>query len=130
MSGAEDATRILQRFLLGRGIPNDFSSLNSSIITWTSINKRLMLEREQELKERGQLIADEWLSVDALLGRMKNLVHISVRITESLTRNDLAPYLEPDEEEETTTEPDPTAGEINLTSGATRWIIRPRWVPR
>lgn len=125
LSGAEDATRILQRFLLGRGLPNDFSSLNSSIITWISINERLMLEREQELKERGQPIADEWTSVGILLGRMKNLTDISVRITASLTRTDLPVGLEPEEGEEATTDPESPAGGIGLTSGAARWIIRP-----
>ena len=124
LSGAEDATRILQRFLLGRGLPNDFSSLNSSIITWSSINKCLVLERKQELKERGQLITDEWSSVDALLGRMKNLADLSVRITTSLTRTDLPADFEPEEGEEETTDPDPPVGEIGSTFGAARWIIR------
>ena len=81
-----------------------------------------MLEREQELKERGQLITDEWSSVDALLGRMKNLARLSAHIAASLTRTDL---FGPEEGEETVTDPDPPAGEINLTSGAARWIIRP-----
>lgn len=125
LSGAEDATRILQRFLLGRGLPSDFSSLNSSIITWTSIHKRLMLEREQELNERGQLIADEWSCVDTLLGRMKNLADISIRITASLTRTDQPPDIEPEEGEEATVDPEPPAGENSLTSGFARWTIRP-----
>lgn len=128
LSGAEDATRTLQRFLFGRGIPSDFSSLNSSIITWASINKRLMLERELELKERGRLIADEWSSIDTLLGRMKNLADISVRIAASLTRTDLPADLEPEEGGEETTDPDPPTGEISLTSGAARWIIRTKRV--
>ena len=134
LSGAEDATRILQRFLLGRGLPSDFSSLNSSIITWTSITRRLALEREQELKERGQLGASEWLCIDTLLGRMKDLSELSVRITASLTRTDLSGDLEPEPEteegEEATPDPDSSAAEINLTSGAAKWMIRPEWVLR
>lgn len=127
LSGAEDATRILQRFLLGRGLPSDFSSLNSSIITWISINRRLTLERKQELKERGQLNIDEWSCIDTLLGRMKDLSDLSVRITASLTRTDLSIDLEPEPEEgeEATPEPDSPAAEINLTSGAAKWVIRP-----
>ncbi|KAF9650663.1 hypothetical protein BDM02DRAFT_3154693 [Thelephora ganbajun] len=127
LSGAEDATRILQRFLLGRGLPSDFSSLNSSIITWISINKRLTMEHEQELKERGQLDANEWSCVDTLLGRMKNLTELSVRITASLTRTDLStdPEPEPEVGEEVTSDLDsPTAG-TNLSSGAAKWTIRP-----
>lgn len=132
LSGAEDATRILQRFLLGRGLPSDFSSLNSSIITWISINRRFNLEREQELKERGQLKVDEWSCVDTLLGRMKNLAELSVRITASLTRTDLSADLEPgppetEEGEEATLDLDSPAAEINLTSGAAKWMIRPEW---
>lgn len=127
LSGAEDATRILQRFLLGRGLPSDFSSLNSSIITWISINRRLTLERKQELKERGQLDIDEWSCIDTLLGRMKDLSDLSVRIIASLTRTDLSVDLEPEPEEggEATPEPDSPAAEINLISGAAKWIIRP-----
>lgn len=133
LSGAEDATRVLQRFLFCRGLPSDFSSLNSSIITWISINKRLTLEREQELKERGQLNIDEWTCIDTLLGRMKNLAELSVRITASLTRADLSADLEPEpeteEEEEVTPDPNSPAVEINLASGVAKWIIRPEWVP-
>lgn len=132
LSGAEDATRILQRFLLGRGLPSDFSSLNSSIITWISINQRLTLEREQELKERGQLKADEWSCVDTLLGRMKNLTELSMRITASLTRTDLSADLGPEPEteegEEMIPDPDSPTVEINPVSGAAKWMIRPEWV--
>jgi len=134
LSGAEDATRVLQRFLLGRGLPSDFSSLNSSIITWISISRRLALEREQELKERGQLDVDEWSCVDTLLGRMKDLSELSVRITASLTRTDLSVDLEPEPEteegREATPNPDSRAAELNLTSGAAKWMIRPESVPR
>lgn len=125
LSGADDATRILQRFLLGRGHPSDFSSFNSSIITWTSINKRLALEREQELKERGQLVSDEWTSVDMLLGRMKNLADLSLHITASLTRTDLSADLEPEEGEEVTVNPDSPTGGMNMAYGTARWIIWP-----
>ena len=132
LSGAEDATRVLQRFLLGRGLPSDFSSLNSSIIAWISINKRLSLEREQELKERGQLNVDEWSCVDTLLGRMKDLTALSAHIAASLTRTDLSadtePETEPEEGEGATHDPDLLTTEINLTSGAVKWTIRPEWV--
>lgn len=132
LSGAEDTTRTLQRFLLGRGLPSDFSSLNSSIITWISINKRLSLEREQELKERGQLKADEWLCIDTLLGRAKNLAGLSTRIAASLTRTDSSADLEPEPEteegKETTPDPDPPTVEMNPISGAVKWVIRPEWV--
>ena len=127
LTGAEDATRTLQRFLLGRGVPGDFSSLNSSIITWASINKRLAFEREHELKERGQLIADEWSSIDTLLGRMKNLADLSLRVTASLTRTGLSEDLENEAEHEEGEEaaPDSPSGEISLTSGTAKWTIRP-----
>jgi len=132
LSGAEDATRVLQRFLLGRGLPSDLSSLNSSIIAWISIGRRLALECEQELKERSQLNVDEWSCVDTLLGRMKDLTELSVRITASLTRADLSaePEPEPEEVEGVTPDPDSLAAEINLTSGAAKWTIRPELVLR
>jgi DNA mismatch repair ATPase MutS len=123
LSGAEDATRTLQRFLLSRGLPGDFSSLNSSIVTWSSISKRLIFEHEQELKERGQLITGEWASVDMLLGRMKDLAELSVRLSASLTRTDSA---DPEPaEEEVTPDLDSPVNEVNLGSGAVKWDIRP-----
>ena len=93
------------------------------MVTWTSINKRLIFEREQELKERGQLIAGEWASVDALLRRMKDLTELSVRVSASLTRTDFADP-EPGEEEAT---PDLNlpVDEVNLASGVVKWVIRP-----
>ena len=130
LSGAEDATRALQRFLLGRGLPSDLSSLNSSITAWISINRRFALEREQELRERGQLNVNEWSCVDTLLGRMKDLAELSVRITTSLTRTDLSaePEPEPEEGEGAAPDPDSLATEVNLTPGAAKWTIRPEWV--
>jgi len=134
LSGAEDATRVLQRFLLGRGLPSDLSSLNSSIIAWISISRRLTTEREQELRERGQLNVNEWSCVDTLLGRMKDLTALSVRITASLTRANLSaepePESEPEEGEGVTPDSGSLAAEINLTSGGAKWTIRPEWVLR
>lgn len=93
------------------------------MVTWTSINKRLIFEREQELKERGQLIAGEWASVDALLRRMKDLTELSVRVSASLTRTDFADP-EPGEEEVTPDLNSPV-DEVNLASGVVKWVIRP-----
>jgi len=101
-------------------------------MTWISIRKCLTLEREQELKERGQLEVDGWSSVDTLLGRMKNLAELSVRIAASLSRTDLSadsePELETEEGEEATPNPDSPAVEISITYGAAKWMIRPEWV--
>ena len=132
LSGAEDATRVLQRFLLGRGLPSDLSSLNSSIIAWISISRRFTLEREQELRERGELNVDEWSCVDTLLGRMKDLTELSVHISASLTRADLSAEHEPEpgEVEGVTSDPDSPTAEINSTSGVAKWTIRPEWVLR
>ena len=92
------------------------------------------MEREQELKERRQLNINEWSCVDMLLGRMKNLTQLSVRITASLTRSgssaDLEPEPETEEGEEVTPDPDSLTAEINLTSGTAKWTIRPEWVLR
>lgn len=87
------------------------------------------MEREQELKERGQLSVDEWSCIDTLLGRMKDLTELSVRITASLTRTNSSADLEPELEEGEEATPDSDSpAEIYLTSGAAKWIIRPEWV--
>jgi DNA mismatch repair ATPase MutS len=76
----EDTTRIVQRFLLGRGDPGDLVSVSKTINVWSAIHKRLELEKQMENSERGFLLSEDWSSVDALLCRMEDLQDLESRI--------------------------------------------------
>lgn len=72
----EDTTRIVQRFLLGRGQPSDLAAIKNTIQTWAGIKGRVALERNMEVRERGVIDEDEWSSIDALMHGMHNLDHL------------------------------------------------------
>ncbi|KAG1757360.1 muts domain V-domain-containing protein [Suillus lakei] len=80
----EDTTRIVQRFLLGRGDPGDLVSISKTINVWSAIRKRLELEKQMESSERGFLLSEDWSSVDALLCRMADLQDLESRINLAL----------------------------------------------
>jgi DNA mismatch repair ATPase MutS len=88
LSNVEDATRILQKFLLGRGDAGDLSAINQTIAIWSSIQKRIDLERFMEIQERGKINQEEWTSLESLMTRMNNLTNLSQRISASITRGD------------------------------------------
>ncbi|KZT74786.1 hypothetical protein DAEQUDRAFT_742256 [Daedalea quercina L-15889] len=72
----EDTTRIVQRLLLGRGQSSDLAALCSTIRTWTSIRRRVELEKAMEAQERGVVDEEEWSSIDALMHGMHDLDHL------------------------------------------------------
>jgi DNA mismatch repair ATPase MutS len=55
LAKTEDATRIAQKLLLGRGHLADLSAINSTISVWASIQRRVEVEKDMETKERGDL---------------------------------------------------------------------------
>lgn len=84
LEDVEDTTRIVQRFLLGRGDPGDLVSISRTIKIWSAIRRRLNLEKKMESSERGFLLSEEWLSVDALVYRMADLEALESRINLAL----------------------------------------------
>ncbi|KDQ63842.1 hypothetical protein JAAARDRAFT_393061 [Jaapia argillacea MUCL 33604] len=84
LTSLEDATRIVQRFLLGRGDIADLSTIPATISSWSSIKSRIQQEKAMELQERGRIQPDEWESIDALMGRLTSLADLSQRIATSL----------------------------------------------
>ena len=76
----EDATRIVQKFLLGRGDASDLSAMSACISIWAAIRSRIELEKVMEGKERDGLVAEEWGSLDALLSRMNDFSALQSRI--------------------------------------------------
>ncbi|KAF7306692.1 DNA mismatch repair protein [Mycena indigotica] len=88
LASVEDASRIVQKFLLGKGDATDLHAVRSTIVTWMTIKARILQERQQEELETGQtqrgFQADEWNSLDALIGRMAKLHELSDHIGRAL----------------------------------------------
>ena len=81
----EDTARIVQKFLSGRGAPDDLADLRDAIDLWEELRKRMVLERDMEIIERGTL-GHDWGNVDALLNKMKPMNALCERITTAVDR--------------------------------------------
>ncbi|KAJ7786042.1 muts domain V-domain-containing protein [Mycena metata] len=92
IASAEDAGRIVQRFLLGRGDAGDLHAVNSTIHVWAALKARILQERQQEALEAAERqVAFEdaqWASLDALMARMSDLQELSHRIGAALKQRD------------------------------------------
>ncbi|KAF7319967.1 DNA mismatch repair protein [Mycena kentingensis (nom. inval.)] len=85
LAGTEDAGRIVQRFLLGRGDANDLHAVNSTIDIWASIKHRIAQERQQEeLELADDFQPEQWASLDALMARMADLSELANHIGRAL----------------------------------------------
>ncbi|CCA70177.1 probable MSH1-DNA mismatch repair protein, mitochondrial [Serendipita indica DSM 11827] len=82
----EDTARIVQKFLAGRGAPDDLRNLATAIKLWEELRERLTLERKMEMQEQNVLIG--WETVDALVSRMASLRELSQRILTAVLINE------------------------------------------
>jgi hypothetical protein len=132
----EDASRIVQKFILGRGDAGDLSAIHSTILVWALIKRRVELEKKMEKRERGVIVEDEWASLDILMSRMSDLHELGNKISMALRHKvDMA-------EDETTTsdvasensyrtanEDDqaglPTKSKQPFVYGHSNWTIKP-----
>ncbi|OCH96567.1 hypothetical protein OBBRIDRAFT_840969 [Obba rivulosa] len=133
---AEDATRIAQRFLLGRGGVSDLSAISNTIDIWTAISKRIELEKNMELKERGEIRAEEWASLDALMLRIGDLRDLSDRIRKavvhqgSVVQNAVQDAEDAEDEQQTgeaETTPTLPSRDLRMNISANDWTIRPEY---
>ena len=87
----EDVTRIVQKFLLGRGDLDDLAAVHKTIKLWSSIRDRVRLEKAMEERERSLIEGVEWAGLESILLRMFPLENLADKINKSLTkRNDSA----------------------------------------
>ncbi|KAF9229518.1 hypothetical protein BS17DRAFT_825381 [Gyrodon lividus] len=126
LQDSEDASRIVQRFLLGRGEPKDILAINRTIQVRTSIQERIELERKMENSKRGSIRDDDWSSIDALMSRIANLHDLSARIALALQDVELAEP-SPDESAEGDTFVDEEKAASTSTYGTYRGTIRPEY---
>ncbi|KAJ3848816.1 muts domain V-domain-containing protein [Lentinula lateritia] len=86
LAKGEDASRIVQKFLLGKGDPSDMLALTATVNIWSGIQQRVNHEREMEYLERRSFSASEWVSLDTLMNRMVNLEALAQRISLAVER--------------------------------------------
>lgn len=119
----EDATRILQRFLLGRGSTFDLVALCATIDVWNLIKNQLELEKRMELQERGKLEDEEWSSLDTVIARIDSLQGLASRIRGAVVQDGQAIDV-PDTVDGDTTLPART--NERWTPVVQRWSIQPQ----
>lgn len=84
----EDATRIVQKFSLGRGDASDLLGIKNTTAAWSSLRQRIERERLVEIRERTDFRDEEWTSLDSLLSRMVNLDALYTRIDSALQKSE------------------------------------------
>lgn len=132
----DDASRIVQKFLLGRGQPSDLAAISSTIRIWESIKKQIEFEKIMEKTHR-ELKPQEWESVEALLHGMYHLESLSERIEGAINAANIRELSTPsdtipDNDEASDSDSDPktllstSAPVINTNNafGGYKWQIR------
>ncbi|TFK57401.1 hypothetical protein OE88DRAFT_1691084 [Heliocybe sulcata] len=127
-----DTTRIIQRFLASRGVISDLTSVSSTVSTWTSIVKRLELEKKMEERERADFRIEDWASLDLLLSRIRDLQHVADHINSAILSTRAAvDETEPEDSDVTSEEAlEPGWGNTfsELIHGVSaRWSIHPEY---
>ncbi|KAJ3558074.1 hypothetical protein NM688_g1127 [Phlebia brevispora] len=95
LSSVDDTSRIVQKFLLGRGDVSDLQAICTTIELSSSIKNRVQLERKMESEERGTVEEDKWASIDALISRLDDLQDLIDRIRTAVVRTGSLQEIEP-----------------------------------
>lgn len=121
----EDATRILQKFLLGRGDSADLIAISTTVEVWSSVQRRLELEKDMELCERGNSVQNEWASLEIVLSRLHSLNALVTRIKAAIVVEDSAHRASGDMGEQITSRSS-SNGRASVSSY--NWNVRPECV--
>ncbi|KAI0778013.1 muts domain V-domain-containing protein [Trametes elegans] len=125
---AEDATRIVQKFVAGRGSFGDLSAICTTLDIWASIKARILAERELEQQERGAADDADWASIMALMERLSDLNGLSGKIRVALAqREDAIPEGEEGLEELPSSAGPTPVRESRNPLGIIEWTIRPQF---
>jgi hypothetical protein len=129
-----DITRVIQKFVLGRGDISDIATLHSAITVWMSIKERIKLEKAMEESERNGLDDSGWENLDRLMTRFDGAVDLAARIRDALPvsgasvgEDSVTPAADL-EEEVHTDEVSNADNEPGLQLNAQRFNIRPEYV--
>ena len=122
----EDTARIVQKFLSGRGAPDDLADLRDAIDIWEELRKRMVLEHDMEYMEHGALRPD-WGNVQALLNKMKPMNALCERITMAVDRQVIEEATDesPEEEDPFVASAAPLSRDQLFPTNLYRWSIKP-----
>ena len=126
---AEDATRIVQKFLLGRGNFQDLTAICTTVDIWSSIKERILMEKRMEGEGNGQVGNAQWASIETLMEKLSDLEWLSNRVRAALVPRETAASNEEVDSDE------PSVGSTSAVStpdprntlGVVDWTIRPTY---
>lgn len=122
----EDASRIVQRFLLGRGDAEDLAAIRDTIRLWAQIKSRIELERVLDSQTHGTA---DWAGLDMLMGKMKDLSALVQRIDLAIYdrpgKTTLGAPAEDDPDNERDEEADPDTSSPSVIAGTFKPSIKP-----
>ena len=137
LKDVDDASRISQKFLLGKGTIDDLVSMRDTIEAWNTIRKLLVSEKEIEQLEGTKRIPEAWRCLEQLMEKMSNLHGISERISMAV-ECDERPQNSSTVDGDGETDDPPISDAQQADSDATKtttffglepkWSIKPQWV--
>ncbi|KAH7104481.1 muts domain V-domain-containing protein [Auriculariales sp. MPI-PUGE-AT-0066] len=80
----EDSSRIVQRFLLGRGDTDDLVDIRDVIALWSRVKQRIELERRLDIQNASRDMTADWTNLDMLLGKLRDMSELGTRINEAV----------------------------------------------
>ncbi|KAK0456272.1 muts domain V-domain-containing protein [Armillaria borealis] len=126
----EDASRIVQKFILGRGDTSDLLAVHTTIKTWSHLKLRIERERLLEAQEREENFSpDEWSSLDSLMARFSDLDELRQRIGSAVERTDVDTD-DADDPDESVSEDEVEDAEpafFKWRYGPSKWVIKPEF---
>ncbi|KAG8969288.1 DNA mismatch repair ATPase msh1 [Tulasnella sp. 425] len=108
----EDATRIVQKFTLGKGDVDDLRAIRDTIRIWDALHNRIQAERPDTaaVSLSTQAVAD-WEALEAIASQMNSLLPLAERIDSALEDRELAQTRDSEGMEANTMVPDLSLGE-------------------
>ncbi len=128
---AEDATRIVQKFLLGRGSFQDMTAICTTVDIWSSLKERILMEKRMEGRDNDHIGDAEWASIETLMERLSDLEWLANRVRAALVPRETAlldDEVHSDEPSISPMSPVSTPDPRNAL-GIIDWTIRPTYVP-
>ncbi|TDL28538.1 hypothetical protein BD410DRAFT_893532 [Rickenella mellea] len=136
LNNLEDASRIVQKFLLGRGDPDDLSAIRHTIEEWNRVKSRISLEKVMEATERQSFRQTDWPAMDALMVRLVDMRDLANRISFAVADKGKPRSPISGDAEETSDEQTMSDGQSDITQkindvsgSAMEWTITPQYSP-
>ncbi|KAG9047569.1 DNA mismatch repair ATPase msh1 [Tulasnella sp. UAMH 9824] len=136
----EDATRIVQKFTLGKGDADDLKAIRDTIRVWDAIRNRIRAEMPDTTKVAlSAQAATDWAALETIASQLASLLPLAERIDSALEDNELAPAKDSAGEEGDPTMPGLSLGEALETEDSQTlpetedgvstktWTIKPKF---